>query len=238
MFLSMVFDTNCEHSYQGPMTRNLKIHPNFSQHMKLKNSDAVRNLRLHLKTFSSILSGIGHSFRNLEKLDLGESTDSGTLQFIERADFENLNKLKELGLNENKFEFIPEDVFWDLPNVEGLHMWNCRIAKLPKKVFINMKKLKKLFLGENKISYLDKDLFLNNLLLERVNIFNNNLKLIDVDFTKLTKITWLSVFGNDCISERYIPTDKQHNTVASVRELQEVVNEHCRNKTRYQIVTV
>lgn len=237
MFWSIIFDTDCEHSYQGPMTRNLKVRPNFSQHMNIKNPDAVKNLRLHLKPFSSILLGIGHSFRNLEKLDLGESSNSGTLQFIERVDFSNLNKIKELGLNENKLEFIPEDVFWDLQNLEGLHMWNCRITKLPKKVFISMTKLKKLFLGENKISYLDKDLFRNNLLLERLNIFNNNLKLIDVDFTKLTRITWLSVFGNDCISERYIPTDKQHNTIASVQKLQEVVNEHCRNKT-YHIVIV
>lgn len=234
MFLSsspVVFDTKCEHLFKGSINRNLKIRPNFSQHSKIKISNDVKKLRIQMKPASSIFAGIGESFRNLEKLDLGElSTDSGSIQFIERADFANMQQLRELGLNENPINFIPEDVFWDLHNLEGLHMWNCKIENLPKDIFKNMKKLKFLYLGENKITQLDKDLFKNNLQLERINLFASKLSFIGVDFTKLTKISWMSLFGNECINERYIPNGGQYSTVESVQEIQDKIKSSCSTK--------
>lgn len=230
MYWAVVFDTVCDYSIEEKemMERNLKIRTSLAQHKKFKTTDEVRKLRIQLKPATSIVSGIGESFRNLEKLDIGQSSsNSGSLRFIERADFKNMEQLNELGLNENPIEFFPEDVFWDLPELEGLHMWNCKIEKFPTKIFMNMGKLKKLYLGENKLTHLDKDLFKNNLQLERINMFANKLMTIDVDFTKLTKISWMSLFSNECINDRYIPNDSMHSTVSTIREMQEKIWRNC-----------
>lgn len=230
LFLTPIkFDTFCDYSYQGIIDRNLKLNPKFGSHQKVKKSDDVRKLRIMMKPSNEIFAGIGEAFRNLEKLNLGEiSTGDGTIEFIERADFANMKNLKELGLNQNPLRFLPEEAFWDLPALEGLHLWNCKIAKLPKNLLINLKNLKKFFLGQNKVQHIDKDFFKNNLLLERVNLFGNKLKIIDVDFTKLPKLNWFSVYGNECVNDRYTLIDKNYSTALSVQEIQDKINQYCR----------
>lgn len=161
-----------------------------------------------------IFSGIGENFRGVKELRISYS-----IQFIDRSNFANLEHLDELNLSFNRnLTFIPEDAFWDLPNLTSLRMWICGIEKIPEKAFMNLKKLTFIELSNNKLSHLPKDLFVNNLQLETIQLTENLINRIDVDFTKLTKISSLSLIRNDCI-------DKYYYRVSS--EDQREINKNC-----------
>lgn len=114
-----------------------------------------------------------------------------------------MEQLDELNLSFNSIPYINEDVFWDLPNLTTLRLWVTKIEKLPEKIFSNLRKLSFLELSNNKLTHLPRDLFANNLELSTVLFTENDLKIIDVDFRKLTKINYIGFSRAGCITESF-----------------------------------
>jgi Leucine-rich repeat (LRR) protein len=224
-------DADCHYNYDGQMTRNLKIRPNFTNHKTIKSANEVKNLVIFFGPSKHILTGIGEAFSNLEKLAVHDSS----LITYERQNFANLTKLKRLDVQNKQIEFIAEDSFWDLPSLEGLSFFKNEIEELPKDIFLNLRKLKVLICGFNRISSLHKDLLKNNLDIEEIDFRNNLLKTIDVDFTKYTKLIELSFSSNDCIDKFWSKKRVYAYSVSSVEEVQKVIDVKCKGNLNSEL---
>lgn len=184
------------------------------QHERFKNGLDVQHVHIDFKPSERIFQGIGESFPNLNNLEIGHS-----IKFIERSNFENMKQLRTLSLSFNSIRFIPEDAFMDLPNLGTLRLWYINLEKLPENLFANLKKLKFVELSNNKLGYLPKDLFANNLELTDIQLTATELNKIDVDFTKLTKISYISLSRAGCIDGGYYGSN--------VRKLQDEIKIKC-----------
>lgn len=223
------FDTDCHHSYSGPFSRNLKIRPRFDQHPTIKSADYVRSLVLYFGNSTRIFAGISEVFRNLEALWIHDRS----LLFLERSNFAKLPKLTRLELLNKQIEFIAEDTFWDLPNLESLNIFKCEIGELSRNLLANSRKLRYFDARFNKFRYLDANVFRNNLLMEEIDLSNNQLQVIDFDFTKLPKLLVVTFDYNDCIDEKYSAKYPLTSTVATLQELMEMIYFHCKLKSRH-----
>lgn len=175
------------------MPPHFKIRPNFPDHEIIKEADDAYRLRINFKSSGHISAGISETFRNLRVLEiLGQS-------IFKRSDFANMEGLMRLGINDNKIEFLPEDVFWDLPNLEYLTFGGNQIKELPENIFMNLKNLEQILFCQNKIEHLPKNLFENNQKITSIAAYDNPYKKIDVDFEKLPKLFSLSLFDGNCI---------------------------------------
>lgn len=108
--------------------------------------------------------------------------------------------LQELSLFRNPIESLPEDVFWDLRNLEKLNLCDCQIRKLPESIFKSLKRLMSIILSDNRLTHLPGNLFESNLELREISIDNNNLRKIAVNFTKIPNLQWLSLEDNKCVN--------------------------------------
>lgn len=146
-----------------------------------------------------VLQGIGEEFPNLESLQiLGQ-----LVKFVKRQDFVNLRQLIMLKLFGLSIDLLPDDLLTDLPNLENIVMSSCKISELPEKIFANQGKLKRLVLLRNSLTILEKDLFKFNLELEYIDVEENNLVQIFVDFKGLPKILSIFLRKNTCMSKYY-----------------------------------
>lgn len=198
------------------MARNLKIRPNFLNHVAIQNTADVEKLYLELMFSTQVISGIGETFRSLKLFHIiGPS-----IKFLERETFAAMEQLELLRLGFIGFEFLPEDVFQDLPNLQVLDLAGNRIKNFPAEVFKNLRKLKKVDFRYNKIEHLPKDLFADNLELDEIRACNNPFKTIDVNFTELPKLKQLDLSNAGCIN--FLANDK-----AKVQEAQRIINRNC-----------
>lgn len=214
-----IFDTECRHSSQGPMTRDLKIRPNMQQHESIANAGDVKKLVMEFNLSTHIFAGIGEGFPNLELLWC-----HGKLQFIERNDFVHLKNLKTLILSWNPIRFYAEEIFWDLKNIENLYLDNCELEAVPKDLFMNLSKLRNLRLDSNYLRTIESDLFRNNLKLESVNLSFNYLRKVDYDFTNLKAINMTS---SACVNATFFVDNPKASTVQSTQELQGLIRQNC-----------
>lgn len=208
------------------MQRNLKILPHFDAHDTIKEPGGVEELWINFEESSHIFAGIGETFRNLKWLGIGD-VYSNHIGLIARSDFANLKKLVRLQLSHNPIKFATDDVFADLEALEELKIRRCNIRILPKNLFKHLKNLRVLDLSYNKLTNLHKNLFANNLKLEYFHLFDNELKIIDVDFTKFLSIEKIDLHNNICSNEIYWPVYPEDSTVSSVKELQEKLISNC-----------
>lgn len=184
----------------------------------------MKNLVIYFGASNYIFNGLGENFKNLEFLYIPDNS----LKILERSNFANMTKLTFLELFDKQLEFIAEDSFWDLPNLEILDLYKCGIDELPKTLLKNLKNLKNFEAVFNRITFLDKEFFANNLNLEVIIIRNNQLKVIDVDFTKFSKLKTLRLEHNDCI-------DASTNSI-SIREIQDIVNLRCKLNSETELL--
>lgn len=184
----------CNHALNQTFGRNIKMSAKLDQHERFKNARDVQHVQIDFKPSERIFQGIGESFPNLNNLGIGYS-----IKFIERSNFKNMKQLQTLSLSFNSIRFIPEDAFMDLPNLSSLRLWHNKLEKLPSNLFANLKKLTFVELSNNKLGYLPENLFANNLELTDIQLTETALTKIDVDFTKLTKISYISLSRAGCI---------------------------------------
>jgi Leucine-rich repeat (LRR) protein len=213
--------TICSHKSLNTEAENLKIRPNFLNNTTVIRAADIKVLNINFAPSTHIFSGIGETFSNLYYLYVEDQS----IKFVERSDFAGLMKLERLGLNGNQIEILPEDVFWNLPNLKELKLSNNKIKKLPVNIFKNLKKLETISLSDNKIEHLPRSLFTNNLEIETIIAYNNPLKVIDVDFTKLKNLSWLNLKYANCIN---FWADNSNQ----VQEAQRLINQNCTRTTQ------
>lgn len=171
-----------------------------------------------------MFAGIGAAFQNLEVLWI----EDNSLTLLERSNFVRLNKLKRLEMPEQQIEFIEEETFWDLQSLSHLNLYRCGISELPSRVFAYLRNLVHVVLSFNRLTHLPRDLFKDNSLIFHIDLRSNQLKLIDVDFTRFTKLSELYLNLNDCIDASYATKFGLYSTVSSLQELQGIVNRDCK----------
>lgn len=208
--------TSCLHQFQGPMTRNLKIHPDFSNHETARNAADVERLNISFVPSTHIFDGIGETFPKLKKLWIHFQK----IKFIERENFADMTRLTALNLNNNEIEFVSENIFQDLSCLESLDLNNNQIRIFPENVFKSLKKLKRISFSNNRIMHLPEKLFLYTWKLEEIFAPNNFLKTINVDFTKLYKLKMLYLENSKCID---IKTENKKD----IQSIQQIVRQNC-----------
>lgn len=118
----------CEHNFNGPYTRYLKIGkiPAYAANLE--------DLNINFRPSLYIFAGIGESFSKLKVLAIAMQN----IKYVEREDFAGLKFLERLRLDQNEITFLPEDVFAELPNLWWLDIsWN-KIKHFPAKIFVKL----------------------------------------------------------------------------------------------------
>jgi Leucine-rich repeat (LRR) protein len=212
------------------LTRSLKVVPEFSQHTKIKNANDVKSLCIYIGKSTRIFSGIGEAFNNLEVLWVHDKS----LKFIDRTNFAYMFKLQKLELlDKDRIEFIAKDSFWQLPSLKSLNLFKCQIRELPKNLLAYSSKLEILGAAFNNIKHLHRDFFKYNPEIAEIDFRNNQLQIIDADFTVLPKIIELSMDYNDCIDATYSIKSPNLSTMKSLKQLQLRISLNCKFFKRY-----
>lgn len=144
-----------------------------------------------------------------------------------------MTKLRRLELYDKEIDFIAEDSFFSLSNLEILSIYKCGVQYLPKYLLKTLIKLKKFEAVFNRITFLHKELFSNNFELEEIAFRNNQLKVIEVDFTKLLKLKSLRLEKNDCIDGSFIRASFDS---ISLQELQNIINSKCKLSSESEMI--
>lgn len=189
------------------------------QHQSISEASAVKKLVIVFEPSDHVFAGIGESFPNLEVL-----WSPGTLKFIERSDFDKLEKLKTLILSWNPIRFLAEEVFYDLINLESLYLDNCKIEEIPRNLFIRLRKLRNLRLDSNRLESVDGQMFRENLKLASINLSNNKLKRIDMSFSNFIAINMTSC---GCVNATFYENEPKASTVSSIDDLESLVRRNC-----------
>lgn len=85
-----------------------------------------------------------------------------------------MTQLREVVLTNNRIEFLPKDVFRDLPKLEKLGLGGIQIKKLPVELLKSLRKLKNIDFSRNKIELLPQNLFADNLELEYISAHSSS----------------------------------------------------------------
>jgi Leucine-rich repeat (LRR) protein len=141
-------------------------------------------LHIDFQPFNHIFAGIGETFPNSQYLDLGKQQ----IKFVDRANFEHLEKLERLNLTRYKIEHLPEKVFWDLKNLKQLDISQNKIAKLSDKIFIYLYNIEDIDLKNNTINDFPSSLLVNNLKMKTFNAKGNLGNTSNINITKIPSV--------------------------------------------------
>lgn len=176
-----------------------------------KTNNGVELMQFHNGTMFGLVDGIGKIFPNLKSIFIGYSDSYSTslnTKLIHRSNFENMENLFEIVIHKSDVEAMPEDTLWDLPNLERFQL-DGKLNELSDRTFERNEKLKEVYLASNELEFLPRKLFANNFLLDWVNFKDNFLKVIEIDFIRLTSIKFIFLAGNVCINENFNKTAAQ-----------------------------
>lgn len=201
--------------------RNIRIHLNFDDSVE----DTHKVERIHMDDYmlKRLPPGFGENVPNLKHLWAWR----GSIAYIERGTFKNIKNLNSLEISHNKIEHLPSDVFGELDVLTELRLENNPIKKLPKNVLSNLKHLTFLSFSRCKLIYLSKDLFANNLQIDTIWLYENQLSLINVDFTLLPSITEISLLKNICIDDFFNTNSLNTSRWTTVQDFQRIINLNC-----------
>lgn len=191
------------------LSNNFVIDRLIGSHKSGENNSNVELMQFHNETMFYLANGIGDFFPNLKSIFVGYS-DSLSLntKLISRSNFQNMKNLFEIVIHKSDIETIAEDILWDLPNLERFQL-DGRLKELPERTFENNANLKEVYLASNALEFLPRKLFKNNPSLDWVNFRNNFLKIIEIDFMRLTTMKYAFLAGNVCIDRDFNKTDLQ-----------------------------
>jgi Leucine-rich repeat (LRR) protein len=148
---------------------------------------------------------IGATFSRVETIIVLDSK----LSSIKSDNFDNMNSLKQLNLNSNLIEDLPDDAFFYPQNLETLSIAYNRIKVLHKGTFENLKNLRHLMLNNNNIQKLPTDLFKNNQKLEFIALQDNAINSIASGLlNNLRQLSFANFENNQCINEKIIDFSK------------------------------
>lgn len=179
----------------------------------------VTILEIDFSPSDHVLPGVGEEFSALIKLEIR----GATIKFVERRDFVNMDQLTLLTMEGMSLKFLPGDLLADLPNIERVYFVNCKIRNIPEKFFSKQKNMNKLILSGNSLEVLHKDLFKSSPKLQEIDLTDNNLKSILVDFRRLRAIERIFLPGNSCLDNFWNRDEKQ-----PIIDFQREVRSRCR----------
>lgn len=161
-------------------------------------------------------NNIGNLFPNL-KYVLNEGSG---LKYVERKNFANMAKVKELSLAHSLIESVPFDSFFDLINVEKIYFHFNNLKSFHKDTFSMNVNLVHVYayIYKNRIEFLQAGLFDKNLKLIGMHFDYNQIKQIGLVFNRQIKYDRLNFRGNVCINKVY-PDDLEFTVLLEEIEI-------------------
>lgn len=133
-------------------------------------------------------------------------------------------KLQALNLADNQIEDIPEDTFYDIPDLIDLFVEKNKIRKFPTYLLNHAAQFQRFMAQNNSIEAIEADFFKNNPILKIVNLENNKISKIRVDFRPFKNLKKLDLKNNTCIDTYYNDWRK----FKSVSLVQDDIDKQCR----------
>ena len=135
-----------------------------------------------------------------------------------------MKKVIVLSIDGTRITKIPEDTFNDLTNLQELTIRKSLIVHLSSKLLSPLKHLRLFDAKYNKITKLDRNLFQGNQKLESVNFSGNPLKIIQVNFFELSKISEIYMFNCYCLNSYFL----QSSATSTLHDLQKLITKRCK----------
>jgi hypothetical protein len=144
-------------------------------------------------------NGIGKTFPKLTYIYYEECE----LQFINRRQLSNLDKVWFLSFDTNKLVDFPHDTFYDMTHMGYLVLANNKLTKLDPRMFERMTNLRRFHVQNNFIQTLEGSLFDGNPRITGLGFEGNGIKRIDADFRKLKELKSLEFGESDCVMRSF-----------------------------------
>lgn len=155
----------------------------------------VNELSIDGETVVHIPHGIDDFFPSLTKLSIVESK----LKFVKRLNFQRMNNLKDLRLDNNEIEVIYANTFWDLQFLQWLSISGNKIASLPEGLIALNPQLLWFTANNNQLKVLHETFFERNLAIELISLRSNHLKEVTFNFKRFKKLSYVDLRKNVCI---------------------------------------
>lgn len=120
------------------------------------------------------------------------------LKYFERRDLYLGPNITEINFQDNLIENFPDNPFLNNTELKKLNFGGNRIKDLPENLLVYSVDLLVFIADRNLIEFLPKLIFSKNIYLEFVNLNNNRIKRIAVDFTKMPNIERVLGLNNVC----------------------------------------
>lgn len=179
---------------------------------KARGNSEVNVLYAYNPNIFYIPKSIGEFFPNLRFLRITKSA----LRYTEFRDYKNLKHLHTLDLSWNKIERVSQCAFHYLESVVKINLSGNRIKALHEKTFMNLPLLEEFYANSNEIARLDEEIFQNNLQLREVEMRDNKLEVIEINFQKMTSIRVVDFRGNECIDLIYKCCNKVMDLLSNI----------------------
>jgi Leucine-rich repeat (LRR) protein len=166
------------------------------------------------------MSAVAEKFKHIVDLRICKCK----LKYIERSKLAVFSKrLRILDLYNNNIETLPVDTFDDLTQLHELKILNNRIKHLPENLFRNLKNLKMFNADYNEIEELPKRFFDPTPQIVSIQMNNNELSRIYVNFCRLSDLNVIDFSQNACINQCL----GHYCGKISVDEMQKEIDEKC-----------
>lgn len=142
------------------------------------------------------------------------------LKYLTPVALLDMPNLREINFQDNIIEDIPEIFFMATPNLTSINLGTNKLKGLPEKLLMALAQLETFIASSNLIEFLPPGLFMGNFKLSFVNLNNNKIKVIAIDFTKLKSLKKVLGIQNTC-------ADFYMNKIVPAEELNALVREKC-----------
>ncbi|XP_012276337.1 protein toll [Orussus abietinus] len=158
----------------------------------------LRVLNLFGNNFSSLPDGLLRNNTRLTMLNLFNNRRN--LTALPRRLLQGLGELKEARFSRSGLSFLHEDTFWGAAALRNLSLESNFLEKMPELIFRDLSELRTLDLNYNELRFLPERLFVATNKLERINLSRNHLSSISGPlFSGLTSLRVLEIERNDMI---------------------------------------
>ena len=142
------------------------------------------------------------------------------MKFVRQDCFNLLVKLDFINIQDNVIEILQENVFEKNVAVKSLNIGGNKIKILPEKLLAKLDQLVTFIANRNLIEKLPANFFSTNTKLHFINLNNNRILYVGVDFSKLHELNQVFGFQNNC-------TDFFMGERAKMAELETMIRTKC-----------
>lgn len=143
------------------------------------------------------------------------------------------NNLKKFDLHGGSILEIKKETFNGCDLITEIVISSSRLTSLEQNLLADMPKLEVFALKYTKIEYLHEDFFKNNLKLKKLELDENQLRVINSNFDPLTSLTTLSVLSNPCVNLAHL----REGSELSLTDVIEAIKRLCNNNTNPNVLS-